>query len=96
MTTDIVLSDTEIRRRAKKRVGMKMGFSIHLLVFVCVNLGLVALNLLQGGHRWSVWPLSGWAIGLAIHGLVTVLSLNGDGLRERLLAEEIERLKGRR
>lgn len=95
MTTDTLLSDHEIRRRAKKRVDMKMGFFIHLLVFICVNLGLAALNLLQGGHRWSIWPLGGWAIGLAIHGLVTFLSLNGDGLRERLLAEEIERLKSR-
>lgn len=96
MTHDSLLSDTEIRRRAKKRVDMKMGFFIHLLVFICVNLGLAALNLLQGGHRWNIWPLGGWAIGLAIHGLVTFLSLNGDGLRERLLAEEIERLKARR
>jgi uncharacterized integral membrane protein len=96
MTNDTLPSDIEIRRRAKKRVDMKMGFFIHLLVFICVNLGLAALNQLQGGHRWSIWPLGGWAIGLAIHGLVTFLSLNGDGLRERLLNQEIERLKGRR
>ena len=96
MNDTTLLSDDDIRRRAKKRVDMKMGFYIHLLVFICVNLGLAALNALQGGHRWSIWPLGGWAIGLAIHGLVTFLSLRGDGLRERMLAQEIERLKGRR
>lgn len=96
MTTDTLLNDAELRRRAKKRVGMKTGFYIHLLVFVCVNLGLVALNLLQGGHRWSIWPLGGWAIGLAVHGLVVFLSMNSDGLRERMLNQEIERLKARR
>lgn len=96
MTTQALLSDHEIQRRARKRVDMKIGFFIHLLVFVCVNLGLAALNAAQGGHRWSLWPLGGWALGLAIHGLVTFLSLRGDGLRERMLAQEIEHLKGRR
>jgi 2TM domain len=89
-------SDDEITRRAKKRVDTKMGFYVHLTVFICVNLGLLALNAAQGGYRWSIWPLGGWAIGLAIHGIVTVLSLRGEGFRERMLAQEIERLKGRR
>jgi hypothetical protein len=46
-----------------------------------------------GGHRWSIWPLWGWGLGLAIHGLVTFISLRGDGVRDRMLQDEIERLK---
>ena len=90
------MTDEEIRKLAKKRVGMKMGFYIHATVFVCVNLGLYALNLYQGGQRWHGFPLLGWGLGLAIHGVVTFLNLNGDGLRERMLDDEIQRLKGRR
>lgn len=89
-------TDEEIRDRAKKRVDMKMGLYVHALVFVCVNLGLYALNLANGGERWHTFPLFGWGLGLAIHGLVTVVSLRGDGLRERMMDAEIARLRTRR
>jgi steroid 5-alpha reductase family enzyme len=90
------LTEEQILKRAKKRVDTKMGFYIHALVFVLVNAFLYAINLYNGGHRWHGWPLFGWGIGLAIHGIVTYLSLNGDGVRERMLAAEVEKLKGRR
>lgn len=96
MTTTLTLSDEAIARRAKKRVDLKMGFLIHALVFICVNAGLALLQAVQGGNRWTFWPLFGWGLGLGIHGLVAFASLRGDGLRERLLAAEIERLKARR
>jgi len=92
----IPMTDEEIERRAKRRVDQKMGFYVHALVFVLVNLGLYALNTATGGARWSHWPLWGWGLGLAIHGVVTFLSLRGEGFRERMLADEIERLKARR
>jgi hypothetical protein len=34
----------------------------------------------------------GWGIGLAAHGLATWFSLNGEGMRERMLKQEIDRL----
>lgn len=89
-------TDEQIARRAKHRVDMKIGFYTHALVYVLVNLGLFGLNLYQGGPRWHAFPMLGWGLGLAIHGIVTWLGLRGDGLRERMLAQEIERLKGRR
>jgi hypothetical protein len=53
-------------------------------------------NLNTGGHRWHALPLLGWGLGLAIHGLVTWLSLRGDGLHQRMLDREIRRLEQRR
>jgi len=86
----------DIRTRARRRVGMKMGFYIHALVYVLVNLGLLAINIITGGVRWHVWPLLGWGVGLAIHGAVTFIGLRGgDGLHQRMLEQEIERLRGR-
>jgi hypothetical protein len=84
-----------IEARARRRVGIKIGFYTHALVFVLVNAGLYVLNSVIGGYRWSVWPLWGWGLGLAIHGVVTFIALQGDGLRERMLASEIEALKRR-
>jgi hypothetical protein len=88
-------SDAELRQLAQRRVNQKMGFYIHLAVYVMVNLGLAAINLVGGGQRWHLWPLAGWGIGLAIHGIVTFASLRGEGVRERMLDDEIERLKQR-
>jgi hypothetical protein len=88
-------TDSELRQLAKRRVNQKMGFYIHLAVYVLVNLGLAAINLVGGGQRWHLWPLAGWGLGLAIHGIVTFASLRGEGVRERMLDDELERLKRR-
>lgn len=85
-----------LERRARRRVGMKMGFYVHALVYVLVNLGLFAINNVTGGERWSIFPLLGWGLGLAIHGIVTFISLQGEGLRDRMLQGEMDRLRQRR
>lgn len=85
--------DRDLHARARRRVAMRTGLYTHALVFVLVNLGLYVLNGMTGGYRWSVWPLMGWGLGLAIHGLVTFLNLRGEGWKQRMLAQEIEHLK---
>jgi fatty acid desaturase len=87
------ITEQDLQRRARRRVKQKMGFYIHATVFVLVNLGLAVINLTSGGKAWHLWPLAGWGLGLAIHGFVTFASLSGDGLRERMLDDEVARLK---
>ena len=82
-----------IEREARRRVGMKMGFYIHALVFVLVNVGMFALNAAIGGTRWAHFPAYGWAVGLAIHGIVVFARAQGYRLREAMLEREIERLR---
>jgi len=82
-----------IEREARRRVGMKMGFYIHALVFVLVNAGMFALNLALGGTRWAHFPAYGWAVGLAIHGIVVFARVQGYGLRETMLQREMEKLR---
>ena len=85
--------DPELLLKAKKRVALRMGFFTHALVYAVVNGGLFVLNISQGSeYLWSFWPLVGWGIGLAAHGLATWFSLNGEGLRERMVKQEIDRL----
>jgi hypothetical protein len=85
----------DLEKRARRRVGLKIGWMIHATVYVLVNLGLYAIDALGGGHGWHVFPLAGWGLGLAIHGIVVLVALGGGGLRERMLAREIEALKQR-
>jgi len=88
-------NEHDLEARARRRVARKMGFYIHLTVFVLVNAGMFAINSMTGGYRWSVWPLWGWGLGLLIHGVVTFMSLQGDGLRDRMVRDEMERLRKR-
>jgi hypothetical protein len=87
------ITEQDLQRRAHRRVNQKLGFYIHATVYVLVNLGLATINYTSGGTSWHLWPLAGWGLGLAIHGFVTFASLNGDGLRERMLDDEVERLR---
>lgn len=86
------LPPDSIEARAERRVRRKIGFYIHAAVFVLVNLGLFVASELTGRHRGPVF-IWGWALGLLIHGAVTFFSLQGEGLRERMIREEIERMK---
>ncbi len=86
-------ADDSLEARALSRVRRKMGFLIHAFVFVAVNLGLYAINAITGEPRWAHFPLFGWGVGLATHGLVTLISLSGEGLRRGMLAREIESLR---
>jgi hypothetical protein len=85
----------DIESRARRRVGMKLGFYTHALVYVLVNLGLFAISSVSGRGNWHVWPLLGWGLGLTIHGIVTFVSLSGEGVRERMLEREVERLRNK-
>ena len=83
-----------IERLARRRAGAKMGWFVHALVYVCVNAGL-ALIAWQSGREWFAYPLAGWGLGLAIHGLAVWLGSGGAGLHERLLQAEREKLQRR-
>ncbi len=97
MSATIPLPDTDSRleRLARKRAGAKMGWYIHATVYLAVNLLLVGLSV-TSGRNWAVFPILGWGLGLAIHGLVVFIVTCGAGLHERLVQQERERLSARR
>lgn len=85
--------DDDLHRQARRRVALKMGWLTHLLIYVLVNLGLAGLSIYNGRH-WYLGPLLGWGLGLAIHGIVVWVNLRGQGMRERMLATELRKLRG--
>lgn len=88
------LSPEEIDRLARKRAGAKLGWYAHALVYVCVNLMLFAMSEYGfGSRRWSIFPVLGWGLGLALHGISVFVLGQGSGLRERLVQRERERLQ---
>lgn len=56
--------------KARKRVEEIKGFYGNLIAYIVVNIGFVVLNLLTSPkHLWFYWPMIGWGIGVAIHGM---------------------------
>ena len=88
------LSSDEIERLARKRAGAKLGWYLHATIYVLVNLVLFAMSRYGFGSRpTSVFPLLGWGLGLALHGISVFMLGAGSGLRERLVQKERERLQ---
>lgn len=82
-----------LERLARRRADAKMAWFVHALVYVCVNAGL-AVVAWQTGRAWHLYPLVGWGLGLALHGLA--VWLGAAGLHQRLLEAEREKLRGGR
>lgn len=90
----VQLSSEEIERLARKRAGAKLGWYLHAAIYVVVNLFIFALSSYAFGHRpWSVFPLIGWGVGLALHGISVFMLGQGSSFRENLVQRERERLQ---
>ena len=88
------MDEKELLRVARRRAGRKFGFYVHLAVYVAVNALLFAINRQTAPEfSWYAFPLGGWGIGVCIHGFVVFLS--NSGLRERMIDDELRKLKAR-
>jgi hypothetical protein len=88
------LLSEDVERIAHKRAGAKLGWYIHAIVYVLFNLFIFAISRYGFGHRpWSAFPLLGWGIGLALHGVAVFVLGTGGGLREHLVQKERERIQ---
>jgi hypothetical protein len=88
------LSPDDIDRLARRRAGAKLGWYIHAAVYVLVNLSIFGMSHYAFGSRpWSVFPVLGWGLGLALHGISVFVLGQGSGLREYLVRKEREKLE---
>lgn len=95
-TMDQRLSPEDIERIAHRRAGAKLGWYVHALVFVAVNLFVFAISREGFGDRpWSAIPTAGWGIGLALHWVAVFVIGAGSTLRQRLVEREREHLRRR-
>lgn len=89
---DAILSDHELRELAVKRLKAKRDFRAHVLAYVSVNTFLVVIWFVTGaGFFWPVFPILGWAIGLAFNAWDVYAPEAGP----REIAAEMERLRRR-
>lgn len=91
------IAPDDLEKLARKRAGAKLGWYTHAIVFTLVNLLLFGMSQYGFGHRpWSLFPLMGWGLGLALHGIAVFVLGSGSNLRERMVQKERERLERER
>lgn len=87
------MTPDDLEQLARRRAGAKLGWYVHAAAFVVVNLVVFGMSRYGFGNRpWSVFPLLGWGLGLALHGISVFVLGTGSGLRERMVQKERERL----
>ena len=69
------MSEEQIYGQAKRRVEVKRGFYIHLMIYIVVNLLLILIwaFVADGGFPWFIFPLCGWGIAIVIHFIGTFI-----------------------
>lgn len=85
---EVSLKDYQRALREVRIEKAKREFSIHLIVYVIVNVMLIVINLMYTPkYIWFFYPLLGWGIGIAIHYYAGVVHLLKEMEAEEALAE---------
>jgi len=86
------MSDQEAYSKAKKRVDAKMGFYIHMSIYLGVCIILTIINLaITGEYFWAKWPIMGWGVGVTLHALFTFVFIGKSTLKEKMIRKEMQK-----
>ena len=71
---NLPIEEYEIQELARTRVILKYSIKVHLLVFVCVNILLMTINIFTTLNTngkiiefWALWVIIGWGFLLWMH-----------------------------
>ena len=81
------MDNDQAYRRAKKKVEAKLGFYVHLTIYLTINVLIFLGNpAVFPGNFWCFWP---WSICLFFHGLGAFKP--GSGFKERMIESEMKK-----
>ena len=84
--------DAELRKEAKQRARKKLGFYIHLVIYLIVISILVIVWFMTGPELiWIIFPIIGWGIAVIIHYLRTFVYTE-DKLLDEMAEKEYQRM----
>jgi len=86
------MENRDAYQRAEKRVKKKVGFYIHLFIYIVVNTMLFVINFsVSPPYFWAKWPLMGWGIGLMFHGLGVFIFSGNSNIIRKMIEKEIKK-----
>ena len=79
--------------KATQRVEEKLGFYVHLVIYVLVNAILTTLNFINSPDKlWFYWPLMGWGIGVIFHAFRVFSSKSTPKFKQKMIDKELEKI----
>ena len=91
------MENQEAYQKAKKRVEAKVGFYIHLSVYIAVSILLIIINISTSSQNlWFTRPLIGWGIGVLFHGLGVFVFSGKPAITERMIEKEMKKEASRK
>jgi len=87
------MESDELRKKAEKRAEEKIGFFVHLGVYILVNVLLIFVWWFTNGgdvFPWFIFPLIGWGIGLGAHFIGVYATYD---LLEKMTEKELKKLQ---
>lgn len=86
------MTQDESYRRARNKVDAKLGFYVHLLIYISVMALLIVINLMSStDYYWFKWPMMGWGLGVGFHALGAFFFTSGQVIRKRMIDDELHR-----
>ena len=82
------MSESQRHAMARAKVQKLKEFYVHLAVYIAVNAGLLAINLVnEPGKLWFHWVLIGWGAGVLGHAVQVFGGGIGKNWEERKIKE---------
>jgi hypothetical protein len=68
MPSPSIADPTDARAAAIKRLSDRRDFATHIVCYVVVNAGLIAIWFITSrAYFWPAWVLAAWGIGVVMH-----------------------------
>ena len=83
-------------QKAEKRVEAKLGFYLHLFIYIMSSLIMVIVNLnFTKGPFWAMWPVLGWGFGIVFHAFGVFAFGEGSAMKEKMIEKELAKGKSK-
>jgi hypothetical protein len=87
-----MMKNPDAYQRAEKRVKKRLGFYLHLVIYMVVNFFLIIIHFSTASpYFWPKWPMMGWGIGLLFHGLGVFLFSGKSHIIRQMVEKEMEK-----
>ncbi|MBO6552507.1 MAG: 2TM domain-containing protein [Roseitalea sp.] len=84
------MTQTEEYQQARRRAEAKYGFFKHAGVYAAVMALLVVINMVTSPQAfWFIWPLVGWGLAVALHGVRVYLLADKNTVLDALTEQEL-------